>query len=55
MRTFLSTPPLVGFDGQMVIPEGQISLPVNMEAKEGMVAFIVVTLFFPYTAILGRP
>ena len=46
--------PLVGFDGQMVILEGQISLPVNMEGKEVMVTIIVVTLFSPYTAILGR-
>ena len=35
--------PLMGFDSRMVIPEGQISLPVNMEGKEVMV-----------TAILGR-
>ncbi|XP_075670438.1 uncharacterized protein LOC142640249 [Castanea sativa] len=47
--------PLVGFDGQMVIPEGQISLPVNMKGKEVVVAFIVVTSYSPYTAILGRP
>ena len=47
--------PLVGFNGQMVIPEGHISLPVNMEGKEVMVTFIVVNSFSPYTAILGRP
>ena len=47
--------PLEGFDGQMVIPEGQISLPVNMEDKEVMVTFIVVNSFSLYTAILGRP
>ena len=47
--------PLIGFDGRMVIPKGQISLPVNMEGKEVMVTFIVVVSFFPYTAILGRP
>ena len=47
--------PLVGFYGQMVIPKGLISLPVNMEGKEVMVTFIVVVLFSPYTAILGRP
>ena len=40
--------PLVGFDGRMVIPEGQISLPVNMEGKEVIVTFIVVNLFSPY-------
>ena len=43
--------PLVGFDGQMVILEGQISLPVNMEGKEVMVVFIVVSSFSPYTAM----
>ena len=47
--------PLVGFDGQVVIPKGQISLPMNMEGKEVIVAFIVVASFSPYTAILGRP
>ena len=47
--------PLVGFDGRVVIPEGQISLPVNMEGKEVMVAFIVASSSSPYTAILGRP
>lgn len=46
---------LVGFDNKMVAPEGQISLPVNMEGKEVMVTFIVVNLFSPYTVILGRP
>nr|XP_023894427.1 uncharacterized protein LOC112006379 [Quercus suber] len=46
--------PLVGFDGRVVIPEGHISLPVNMEGKEVVVTFIVVNAFSPYTAILGR-
>jgi len=47
--------PLIGFDGRMVILEGQISLPMNMEGKEVMVTFVVVVFFSPYTAILGRP
>nr|XP_023902070.1 uncharacterized protein LOC112013922 [Quercus suber] len=47
--------PLVGFDGKVVVLEGQIYLPVNMEGKEVVVKFIVVTSFSPYTAILGRP
>ncbi|XP_065634236.1 uncharacterized protein LOC136069523 [Quercus suber] len=47
--------PLVGFDGKVVIPEGQISMPVNMKGKEVMVKFIVVTSFSPYTAILSKP
>ncbi|XP_050278355.1 uncharacterized protein LOC126719898 [Quercus robur] len=46
--------PQVGFDGKVVIPQGQISLPVNMKGKEVVVAFIVVASFSPYTVILGR-
>ena len=45
--------PLVEFDGRIVVPEGQISLPINMEGKEVMVAFIVVNSFSLYTVILG--
>ena len=33
---------LVSFDGRVVIPEGQISLPVDMEGKRVIVTFIVV-------------
>nr|XP_023883245.1 uncharacterized protein LOC111995573 [Quercus suber] len=47
--------PLVRFDGKVVIPKGQISLPINMEGKEVVVTFIVVASFSPYTAILERP
>ena len=47
--------PLVSFDGRIVIPQGQISLPVSMEGKEVMVTFIVVNSFSPYTTILERP
>ena len=43
---------LVSFDGRVVIPQGQISLPVSMEGKEVMVTFIVVNSFSLYTAIL---
>ena len=46
---------LVGFDGKLVIPKGQISLLVNMKGKEVVVAFMVVASFSPYTTILGRP
>ena len=38
---------LVGFDGRIVVPEGQISLHVNTEGKEVMVNFIVVGSFSP--------
>ena len=47
--------PLMGFNDRMVIPKGQISLPVNMEGKEVMVTFIMVASFSSYTEILGRP
>ena len=47
--------PSVLFDGRVVIPEGQIFLPMNMEGKEVMVTFIVVSSFSLYMAILGKP
>jgi len=46
--------PLMGFNGRIVILEGQISLLVNMEGEEVVVTFIVVASFSPYTTILGR-
>ena len=49
------TSPLVGFDGKVVIPKGQISLPVIMGGKEVSMMFTIVSSFSPYTAILGRP
>ena len=38
---------LVGINGRMVVPEGQISLPVNTKGNEVMVNFIVVGSFSP--------
>ena len=49
------TSPLVGFDGKVVIPKGQISLPVIMGGKKVAVAFTIVSSFPSYIAILGRP
>ncbi|KAK4589936.1 hypothetical protein RGQ29_020491 [Quercus rubra] len=46
--------PLLSFNGKVVIPEGQISLQVNMGGKEVIVTFIVVSSFSLYIAILGR-
>ena len=46
--------PLMGFDGRIVIPERQITLPVNMESKEVMVTFIVIAYFLLYIVILER-
>ena len=47
--------PLVSFEGKMVVPKGQIRLPVQAGTNVVKVDFIVVDAFFPYTAILGRP
>ncbi|XP_075655171.1 uncharacterized protein LOC142625385 [Castanea sativa] len=47
--------PLVGFDGNQVIPRGMIRLPVQVEGSEVQVNFIVVMAHSPYTAILARP
>ena len=47
--------PLVGLMARWLFPKGKISLPVNMEGNKVVVTFIVVALFSPYTAILGRP
>ena len=47
--------PLVSFEGKMVIPKGQIRLPVQAGMDMVEVDFIVVDAFSPYTAIMGRP
>ena len=47
--------PLVSFEGKMVVPKGQIRLPVQAGTDVVKVDFIVVDAFFPYTAIMGRP
>ena len=47
--------PLVSFEGKMVIPKGQIRLPVQAGEDVVEVDFIAVDAFSPYTAIIGRP
>ena len=47
--------PLVSFEGKMVVPKGQIRLPVQVGTDVVEVNFIVVDAFSPYTAIMGRP
>ena len=47
--------PLASFEGKMVIPKGQIRLPVQTGSDVVEVDFIVVDAFSPYTAIIGRP
>ena len=39
----------------MVVPKGQIRLPMKASTDVVEVAFIVVDAFSPYTAIMGRP
>ena len=39
----------------MVVPKGQIRLPVQTGTDVVEVDFIVVDAFSPYTAIMGRP
>ena len=47
--------PLVSFEGRMVAPKGHIRLPVQTTMDVVEVEFIVVDVFSPYTAIMGRP
>ena len=46
---------MVSFEGKMVVPKGQIRLPVQVSVNVVEVDFIVVDAFSPYTAIMGRP
>ncbi|XP_050289945.1 uncharacterized protein LOC126728120 [Quercus robur] len=47
--------PLVSFDGKVIIPRGQIRMPVQASSKVVEVDFIVVDAYSPYTAIMARP
>ena len=47
--------PLVSFKGKMVIPKGQIRLPVQTGSDVVKVDFIMVDAFSPYMTIMGRP
>ena len=47
--------PLVSFEGKMVVPKGQIRLPMQVDTDVVEVDFIVVDVFSPYTAIMSRP
>ncbi|XP_050281505.1 uncharacterized protein LOC126722388 [Quercus robur] len=47
--------PLVSFEGRMVVPKGQVRLPVQTSTDVMEVDFVVVDVFSPYTAIMGRP
>ncbi|XP_075652768.1 uncharacterized protein LOC142623259 [Castanea sativa] len=47
--------PLMGFDGNVVIPKGQIRLPMQTGSEIMEVDFIVVDAYSPYIAIVVRP
>ena len=47
--------PLLGFDGKVVIPRGQIRLPMQASSEVMEVDFIVVDAYSPYTTIVARP
>ena len=47
--------PLVSLKGKMVIPKGQIRLPVQTGSDVVEVDFIMVDAFSLYTAIIGKP
>ena len=45
----------MSFEGRLVTPIGLITLPVQSGTDVVEVDFIVVDVFSPYTAIVGRP
>ena len=47
--------PLVSFEGKIIIPKGQIRLPVQTGSEMVEVDFILVDAYSPYTAIVARP
>ena len=46
---------LVSFEGKIVIPKGQIRLPIQTNSEVVEVDFIVIDAYSPYTTIVGRP
>ena len=46
---------LVSFEGNVIIPKGQIKLPVQTGSEMVEVDFIVVDGYSPYTVIVARP
>ena len=47
--------PLVSFEGNVIIPKGQIRLPMQTGSEMVEVDFIVVDAYSPYIAIIARP
>ena len=47
--------PIVSFEGKVIIPKGQIRLPMQIGSETVEVDFIVVDAYSPYIAIVVRP
>ena len=47
--------PVMSFKGKIVIPKGQIRLPIQTNSEIVEVDFIVVDSYSPYIAIVARP
>ena len=47
--------PLVSFEGKIIIPKGQVRLPVQTDSEVVEVDFIVIYAFSPCIAIVARP
>ena len=47
--------PIVSFEGNIIIPKGQIRLPVQTGSEIVEVDFIIMDAYFPYIAIVARP
>ena len=51
----LYSSPLINFEGKIIIPKGQIRLPVQTGSEVVEVDFIIVDAYSPYTIIVARP
>ena len=47
--------PLVSFEGKIIIPKGQVRLPVQTGSEVVEVDFIVMDAYSSYTTIVARP
>ena len=47
--------PLVSFERKVIVPKGQIRLPMQTGSETVEVDFIVVDAYSPYTTIIARP
>ena len=47
--------PLVSFEGKIIIPKGEVKLPVQTGSEVVEVDFIVVDAYSSFTAIVARP